>query len=148
MGHVEKAAAVLRREIEVIERTASLVARREEPGVREHIIVQAAPRVVEASAPAVAQPLFELGDQRMIPGSCTARLAIPDVAELRIRSQQLPPGNCGRGGERSRLGNAEKRVGYLLSQRGAERQVLRIELVDVDKRRGRSAVAQVVAARS
>ncbi len=61
------------------------------------------------------------------------RLTHQDVAELRERPQQLPALD-GRAGDVLPLpgGQAEERVGHLLGERGAQRQVLRVHLVDVD----------------
>jgi hypothetical protein len=96
----------------------------------------------------VGKTLLELQDRGVIAGSRARRLAIPDVAELWKRAQQLAACDRRRGRERPGFGNAEERIGDLLLQRRPQRQLLGSKLVDVHKGGAGAAIAQVVATRS
>src|SRR5206468_5135213 len=63
-------------------------------------------------------------------------------------AQQLSARDRGRLRERSRLRNAEERIRDLILQRRAEREVLRIKLVDVDETVAAAAQPEMIAARA
>jgi hypothetical protein len=65
-----------------------------------------------------------------------------DVAELGERPEQLPPLECRLRGEHAELRNPEERIGQRILQRRAECQVLRIELIDIDRSVGGAANRQ------
>ena len=95
--------------------------------------------------------LVHLDDARVVAVHAFARLPHRDGAELRERPQQLGPRRrrvvAERGARKRRV--AEERVRHRLVEDGCpEREVLRVELVDVDRRVDRSTQREMIAARA
>ena len=122
---------------------------REEVRLAELVVLEPAVRVVDAAAPAVADPLLELEDRGVVLAAAGGVLAHEDVVELRERTQQLTSLNR-RAGHALALsgGQAEERVRHLIVQGRPERQMLRRHLVDVDDAVVRATEAEVPAGRA
>src|SRR5262245_63964088 len=83
----------------------------------------------------------------VIPGDPLSYLACIDVQKLRIRSEELSTRGCG---ARSKAGACQLRpseewIGYRLRQRRTERQIFRINLVDIYRSVGGSAKSEMIA---
>src|SRR5689334_4379785 len=143
MGHVQLADAVLQIGTVVVQHPAALVAARKTSGFADLVVEQAAERVVEPPRNAILLALVQLDDHGVVSRSPSAVLEHEYVAELRERSQELAAGDRRRCGEGAGLWNAEKRIRHLRVQRAAQREILRVELIDVET----AARTQVVAAR-
>ena len=143
--HVEQADRVLGVDVVGVLRLGRRA--REEVRLAELVVLQTAEGVVDATAPAVADALLELEHRGVVlalarrcsgaSGRCgtAGTAAAADCAAM-----------VGAGDVEALTGRqAEERVRHLLAQRGAERQVARIDLVDVEDAVVRAAEAQVAA---
>ncbi len=142
MRHVEQAHGVFGVQVVGVLRLGGRG--REEVRLGELVVFETAPGVVDATAPAVGDALLELENRGVVLVAPLGVLTHEDVAELRERAEQLTALHRGAIGREART-RAEERVGHLLEQRGAERHVAGIELVDVQNAVVRAAEAEVAA---
>ena len=115
------------------------------------VVLQDAVGVAEAAAPPARHALGQLDDGGVVAVHAFAHLEHADVPELRERTQQLSARRRGIVPQRRACERriAEERVRHRLGQRGrSEGQILRIELVDVDRGVDRPAERQMIAARA
>src|SRR5262249_24794359 len=100
------------------------------------IVHQHAIGVADASAPTVRQKFRPLDHGRVIPAESLGDLTLIDVEELWIWTQELGAGNCSTGTEAAacQLRPSDEGIRYRRRQRGrTKRQILRIDLVDIDR---------------
>ena len=115
----------------------------------ELIVLEHAVRVAEAAGPPVRHPLGQLNHAGVVPIDAFGGLQHQHVAELGERPQQLAARDVRLRRQRSGAGDAEERIGNRrIQRRRPQRQVLRIELIDVDRAVHRAAERQVIAARA
>ena len=101
------------------------------PGTLHDVVPLIGPSVVDPRSPVATEALLYLEAERVIARPTGAPLVYPDLVVMRERAQELAPCNRRSRHQPVRQLGPEERIGNLVVQRSAKRQVLRGQLVDV-----------------